>query len=75
VYLPFTAQIWTSIFIGWLLRVVMVGFGGARLYAGARPVFIGFIVADLFAAVFWAAVSAVLWWNGMEFRSLLILPS
>lgn len=75
VFLPFTSQIWTSIFLGWLLRVIMVGFGGARLYAGARPVFVGFIVAELFASVFWSVVSAALWWNGMEFKTLTILPS
>ncbi|HQI80093.1 MAG TPA: DMT family transporter, partial [Deltaproteobacteria bacterium] len=45
---------WGSIFIGWLLQVVIVKYGGARLYRRARPVFLGLIIGEVLASAVWA---------------------
>ena len=46
---------WVSVLIGWVLKVSILKYGGARLYRSARPFFIGLIVGDVIAVVIWGA--------------------
>lgn len=68
------SRIWFSMFVGWLVKVLIVRFGGARMVQGARPFFLGLILGEAGAAAFWLLVSIVanLW--GMEFMLVRLLP-
>lgn len=56
----FLGMAWTSIFVGWLLKILILKYAGAQGYRLARPVFIGMIVGEVFAAIIWAAVPIIL---------------
>jgi hypothetical protein len=44
---------WASVLFGWLSKVLLVKYGGARMYRAAKPVFLGLIMGEVFAVVFW----------------------
>jgi len=67
-------EAWVSIFVGWLLKVLLIRYGGSRLYQRARPAFLGLIMGEAFAAVLWAVVPAVLAGLGMPYKSVQVLP-
>jgi len=48
---------WIPFFIGWLAKVVVVRFGGLRLYRRTLPVAIGLIAGDFVSQGFWLVVS------------------
>jgi len=52
--------IWFSIFVGWLLKVSVTSLLGGGAYRKVRPVFLGLILGELAAVVFWAAVPAII---------------
>ncbi|MDD4889779.1 MAG: hypothetical protein PHU85_07585 [Phycisphaerae bacterium] len=66
--------VWASIFIGWLAKVVLVRFGGAMGYRKARLVFLGLIMGEVFAAIFWAGVQLLLVSQGILPRQIRVLP-
>jgi hypothetical protein len=55
----YTNEAWVSVMIGWLLKVLVLRYGGARLYRAARPLFLGVIMGAVFAAAVWAIEPAV----------------
>jgi hypothetical protein len=68
------ANMWFSVMVGWLAKVLIVRFGGATLYRGARPFFVGIIVGEVGAAAFWLVVSLVLNAMGMSYVAIRLLP-
>jgi len=56
----YSMYIWFSVFVGWLAKVLILRYGGAQLYKKARVFFIGLILGEVFAAIFWALVPAIL---------------
>jgi len=64
---------WFSIFIGWLVKVLIVRYGGARLYQQARPLFIGVIFGECLAAATWLLVNAIIVSNGGQSQSVKFL--
>jgi hypothetical protein len=48
---------WLSLMIGWLLKHFILRYGGSDLFTRAKPVFIGFIVGEVFAAAFWCLLT------------------
>ncbi len=48
---------WFPIFIAWLIKTALVRYGGMKLYATLRPLFLGLILGEFFMAVFWATFS------------------
>lgn len=42
-----TQGIWFSIFIGWLFKVLILKYGGIKLFKRLKPIFIGLIVGSL----------------------------
>jgi hypothetical protein len=67
-------RIWLSLFLGWVGKVIVVRLGGASLLQSAKPVFIGLVVGEAFAAGVWLIVSLVLNLLGMEYRTINLLP-
>jgi hypothetical protein len=48
---------WIPFFIGWLAKVVVVRFGGLRLYRRTLPLAIGLMLGDFLSQGFWLVVS------------------
>ena len=46
-------------FIGWLVKTLVVRYGGLRLYRRSMPLAIGFIVGDLLNGGVWALLRVV----------------
>jgi hypothetical protein len=67
-------HLWLSIFVGWLAKVLILRFGGAKLYVDAKPFFLGVIVGESAAAGFWLVIGIVLSALGMPYRPVNIMP-
>ncbi len=67
-------QIWFSIFLGWIAKVLIVRFGGSRMFMASQPLFIGLIMGEVLAAAWWLSVSLVLAAMGLEYRAIVLLP-
>ena len=66
--------IWPNIFLGWLLKNLVIRYGGATAYRKARALFIGVIMGEVFAVLFWSALAVFLALTGHEYHSVNILP-
>ncbi len=53
---------WFSVFLSWLLKVLLVYLGGAKAYRTARRFFIGGVLGTFACAGLWAVVDT--WWDG-----------
>lgn len=51
---------WASVLLGWLIKSVLVYYGGAAAYKKFRPLFLGLILGEIFSAVIWTVVPVVL---------------
>lgn len=51
-----TRHIWFSVFLAWLIKTLLMRYGGPRLLQSARPFFLGFIIGQFAAIVFWLLV-------------------
>jgi hypothetical protein len=67
--------IWFSIFLGWLAKLVALYMGGGRAVVTMRPVFIGLVVGETLAVVFWLGFSFCRALLGMDYTAIQILPS
>ena len=65
---------WASIFLGWLAKVLILRYGGARLYRAARPVFLGLIIGEVLAAAYWGVEPVIRLWLGMDYVPVIIVP-
>ena len=74
VYTYYGTIAWASIFAGWMVKVLVVRYGGARLYRSAKPFFLGLIIGEVLAAVFWVIVPCVLVALGQEYTAMRIQP-
>jgi hypothetical protein len=52
---------WFPMLLAWLLKSSIVHYGGMRLYARLRPLFLGMIFGEFTSAVLWTLIAAV--WN------------
>jgi hypothetical protein len=57
---------WTSIFIGWVLKMIILRYGGAGTYKKLRNLFIGLILGELFAAMLWIIIPVFLILTGSD---------
>ncbi|MHC4502007.1 MAG: DUF6784 domain-containing protein, partial [Planctomycetota bacterium] len=71
----YSCEAWVSVFLGWLFKVLLLKYGGARAYPLGRSIFIGLIVGEIFAAAFWGIVPAVLVLFGQSYEIVKILPT
>ena len=49
-------KLWTSIFLGWMMKYILVKYGGLRMYRQARPVFFGLVLGEMICAGIWAII-------------------
>lgn len=69
------AQIWASLLVGWLVKMLLIHVGGPKMFYAARPVFIGLIIGETLAAGFWLTVSFIFALNGLEYHTIQLLPA
>lgn len=55
------ATLWSSIFIGWLAKSLILRFGGPDSYRRLTPLFLGVALGDIASILFWLAVDG---WQG-----------
>ena len=67
-------QIWFSVFLGWLAKVLIVPLGGARLFVRSRPLFIGLIVGEAGTAALWLVFTLVRVSMGLPHHAIHFLP-
>ena len=48
--------VWFSVFLGWLVKFVILRYGGPALYLTSRPFFLGLVLGHFSAAGFWLIV-------------------
>ena len=65
---------WFSIFLGWLMKVLVVRFGGARGFRAGRSFFIGLVVGEAGTAAFWLIVSLIRDALGLSYYAVHLLP-
>ena len=51
--------LWFSFFLGWLMKTVIVRYGGSKAYRTARPLFLGLVLGESFMCIFWNLVGFV----------------
>ena len=54
-----TRHMWFSVFVVWLIKAVMMRYGGPRVLRAARPFFLGLILGQFAACAFWLVVALV----------------
>lgn len=67
-------HLWFSIFIGWILKTLIVRWGGSSVYQRAKPFFFGLIVGESLAAGFWLLVGLILNAMDLPYRAINIMP-
>lgn len=51
--------IWSSMFVGWLLKMLILRIGSIRTYKSTLPLFLGFIMGEFSAGCFWSIISLI----------------
>jgi hypothetical protein len=72
---PFIGWCWYSIMIGWLAKVLILRFGGAKMYQEGKPLFIGLIVGEALAAAVWIIINTILASTGHDYQQIIFYPS
>jgi len=67
-------RVWISVFLGWLAKVLLLRYGGARTHRTAGPFFMGLIIGEMGAMAFWTSVTALLAACGRPYEVVDILP-
>ena len=68
-------EIWFSVMIGWLVKLILLRFGGAVAFARARHIFIGLIFGEASAAAFWLIASLALNALGVTYHPVRLFPA
>jgi len=66
--------IWMSVFIGWLLKVLILRYGGSRGFRRSQNFFIGLALGEVFAVILWCGIATMRGMLGLEYHEVLILP-
>jgi len=61
-------QLWFSFFLAWLVKIVVLRYGGGRVYKKARVVFIGIIVGLLVVGGLWLIIDSTTGMRGNRIR-------
>jgi hypothetical protein len=52
-------MLWVSIFLGWACKSIISRYGGMKGYMAALPLFLGFILGDVFNAAIWVVLGNI----------------
>jgi hypothetical protein len=52
--------VWTCLFTSWLVKLLMIRYGGLKLYRQALPFFLGLILGDCLVGSMWALIGIAL---------------
>ncbi|HET6385789.1 MAG TPA: DUF6785 family protein [Armatimonadota bacterium] len=55
-----TTVFWAPILVAWVLKTLVIRYGGMRLFVRVRPFFLGLVFGEFTAAVFWTLLAAAL---------------
>ncbi len=55
---------WFLFFITWLIKALIIRYGGMKLYRQGRPLFLGLILGDCLMATFWGIIGWLFGWHG-----------
>jgi hypothetical protein len=61
-------MMWFSIFVGWLIKVLIMRFGGTETYKRVLPAFMGLALGDVAMMLLWAGIDA---WQGHTNHTLM----
>jgi len=50
---------WFSIFLGWLFKLIVLRWGGIRMYRNMRPLFLGLVLGNITCAGVWLIIDAI----------------
>jgi len=50
---------WFPIFIAWILKTLILRYGGMKLYVRARPLFLGLVLGEFTSAVLWTVFAMI----------------
>jgi len=68
-------RMWFSFLLGWLIKVAITKFGGARAFRATLPLMVGVIAGEILAAIGWTIAGAIAYAMGIqEFTTYHILP-
>lgn len=67
-------EAWVAVLLGWLLKTLILRYGGARLYRAAIPAFIGMVVGEIVATAFWSLIPAILAMRGLPYTVVMMQP-
>jgi hypothetical protein len=73
--IPFAGWVWYSVFAGWLAKVLIMRFGGAKMFQDYKPLFIGLIIGEALAAAMWLAINLVLANMHYDYRPIILYAS
>jgi hypothetical protein len=51
--------VWSSIALGWAIKLVVLKYGGVPLYRAGRPFFLGLILGQISCVGFWMIVDTI----------------
>ncbi|MFH1708265.1 MAG: DUF6785 family protein [Planctomycetota bacterium] len=59
---PSTRRIWFSVFIGWLIKLLIIKYGGVKLFNRVKPAFVGLIIGSVIGVGIYYGLDMVLFW-------------
>ena len=68
------ARMWHNVFFGWLAKVLVLKYGGSRIYTKVKNAFIGLIMGEVVAVMAWNIFAAIRAVMGMVYYRPEILP-
>ncbi len=60
-------RVWFSVFIAWLLKAIILKYGGAKIYRRLRPFFLGLALGAFGSAGIWMIIDAITGMSGNSF--------
>ena len=52
--------LWMSVFVAWLVKLLLIKYGGSRVYRDAAPFFVGLVLGEFIVGGFWNLYGTVL---------------